>query len=137
MKFQLNLTLLGFSVKDSQIGMPSMRCNSRGDLYLLTIRPYHPSSTQFTFSALYNELWHNRLRHQKISILNSFHQNSYIFSNNFQNNFFCKYFQLGKQIKLPFYESLTSNLLVFHYGTIINRRTKIARCNNGFELLIR
>jgi len=31
----------GFSVKDFQTGMPLMRCNSSGDLYPLTTRPYY------------------------------------------------------------------------------------------------
>jgi hypothetical protein len=97
----------GFSVKDFQTGMPLMRCNSSGELYPLTPRPSNQSTTPSTFVALSNNLWHNRLGHPGASILNSLHRNNFIVCNKFQNNFVCQSCQFGKQIKLPFYESLS------------------------------
>jgi len=103
----------GFSVKDFHTGMPLMRCNSSGNLHPLTTRPYHPSSTPYTFAILSNEIWHSHLGHPGVSILSYLHRNNSILCNKFRNNFFCQSCQLGKQIKLPFYESLSSTLLPF------------------------
>jgi transposase InsO family protein len=83
------------------------------ELYPLTPRPSNQSTTPSTFVALSNNLWHNRLGHPGASILNSLHRNNFIVCNKFQNNFVCQSCQFGKQIKLPFYESLSHTLLPF------------------------
>jgi len=70
-------------------------------------------SNTSAFATLSNEIWHNRLGHPRVSILSSLNQNNSILCNKFQNNFFCQSCQLGKQIKLPFYESLSSTLYLF------------------------
>ncbi|CAJ2641560.1 unnamed protein product [Trifolium pratense] len=93
--------------------MPLMRCNSSGELYPLTPRPSTQSTTPSTFVALSNNLWHDRLGHPGASILNSLHQNKFIVCNKFQNNFVCQSCQFGKQVKLPFYESLSHTLFPF------------------------
>lgn len=101
----------GFSVKDFQTGMHLMRCNSSGELYPLSTRPY--TTTPSTFAGLSKELWHNRLGHPGAPVLHSLHRNNFIICDKFRNNFFCHSCPLGKQIKLPFYESLSSTLFPF------------------------
>lgn len=44
-----------FSVKDFQMGVRLMRCESRGDIYPIT------TTTPSTFFAIISSLWHERL----------------------------------------------------------------------------
>ena len=103
----------GFSVKDFPTGMPLMRCNSSGDLYPVTTRPTIDFSTPSTFTVVSPDLWHNRLGHPGTPVLSSLRRNNFIICNKFQDNFFCNSCLLGKQIKLPFYESLSFTSLPF------------------------
>lgn len=45
--------------------------------------------------------------------MNSLHRNNFIFCNKFLKNFVCQSFQFGKQIKVPFYDSLSHTSFLF------------------------
>jgi len=100
--------------------MPLTRCNSSGDLYPLTTRPYTSAQPPYTFAALPNEVWHNRLGHKGTQVLNSLHRNKFLICNKFWNNIFCHSCPLGKQIKFPFSNSLSHTLMSFDivYGDV-------------------
>ncbi|GAU49079.1 hypothetical protein TSUD_406850 [Trifolium subterraneum] len=75
-KVSIEFDPFGFSVKDFQTGIPIMRCESQGDLYLITnhtttTTAKHPS----TFAALSSSVWHNRLGHPGEHVLSSLHKN--------------------------------------------------------------
>ncbi|CAJ2673543.1 unnamed protein product [Trifolium pratense] len=103
----------GFSVKDFQTGTLLMRCNSSGDLYPIPTRPNTTSLPPSAFAASSNELWHSRLGHPGAPILNSLHRNKILLCNKFRNDFFCHSCALGKQTKLPFYNSLSYTYMPF------------------------
>ncbi|KAJ9543556.1 hypothetical protein OSB04_023263 [Centaurea solstitialis] len=104
---------LGFTVKDLQTGMHLMRCNSKGDLYPITSTPFIGTSPPTSFAALSPELWHNRLGHPGAHVLSSLRQNNFIICNKFRDDFFCHSCPLGKQVRLPFYDSLSYTYLPF------------------------
>ncbi|KAJ9536884.1 hypothetical protein OSB04_029617 [Centaurea solstitialis] len=104
---------LGFTVKDLQTGMHLMRCNSKGDLYPITSTPFIGTSPPTAFAALSPELWHNRLGHPGAHVLSSLRQNNFIICNKFRDDFFCHSCPLGKQVRLPFYDSLSYTYLPF------------------------
>jgi hypothetical protein len=103
----------GFSVKDFQTGILLMRCNNSGDLYPIATRPPTTTLPPSTFAALSNELWHNRLGHPGATILSSLNRDNFLQCNKSRNNFFCNSCPLGKQIKLPFYSSLSNTFMPF------------------------
>jgi len=103
----------GFSVKDFQTGMPLLRCNSSGDLYPVTTRPPIGITPPSTFTVLSPELWHSRLGHPGGPVLSSLRKNNLIVYNEFRDNFVCHSCPLGKQVKLPFYDSLSYTSLPF------------------------
>jgi len=115
-----------------------MRCNSSSELYPLTSRPSNQSTISSTFVALSNNLWHNRLEHSGASILNSLHRNNFIICNKSQNNFICQSCQLGKQVKLPFYESLSQTLLSFDimHSDLWTSPTLSSGCHRYYILFI-
>ncbi|CAJ2675725.1 unnamed protein product [Trifolium pratense] len=103
----------GFSVKDFQTGTLLMRCNSSGDLYPIPTRPNTTTLPPTALAASSTELWHSRLGHPGAPILNSLHRNKILLCNKFRNDFFCHSCPLGKQTKLPFYNSLSSTFMPF------------------------
>ena len=94
----------GFTVSDFQTGITLLRCDSRGDLYPVTNPP--------SFSGLTSSLWHSRLGHPGVSILNSLRKNKFIYCEPF-NSSVCDSCVLGKQVKLPFSNSQTTTLMSF------------------------
>lgn len=95
----------GFSVFDFQAGIPLMRCNSLGDLYLVT-SPSH-------FAGLASSLLHSRLGHPSSSTLQSLHSNEFISSEHLNSKTICNSCVFGKQIKLHFDFSKNVTLLPF------------------------
>ena len=93
-----------FSVKDFQTRTLLMRYNSSSDLYIST-RQNTTILPPFAFAASSTKLWHSCLGHPWAPILNSFYRNKLFLCNKFQNVFFCHSYPLGKQMKLPFYNS--------------------------------
>lgn len=64
-KVSIEFDLFSFSVKDFQVTMTLMRCESRGDIYPITtyttsINKVDPTSS---FAAVSSYLWHDRLGH--------------------------------------------------------------------------
>lgn len=55
----------------------------------------------------------SRLGHPGAPILNSLHRNKLMLCNTFRNDFFCHSCPHGKQIKLPFYNSLSFTYIPF------------------------
>ena len=88
-----------------------MRCNSAGDLYPLT----NTSSAQASppFAALARTLWHSRLGHPSSNIICSLRKNNFISCNERLRSFFCQSCALGKQVKLPFYDSTSFTSFLF------------------------
>jgi hypothetical protein len=115
-KVSIEFDPFGFSVKNFQTGMPIMRCESRGDLYPITV----PHSTNkvthsSTFAALSSSIWHNRLGHPGDHILSFLKKNKLIECNNSSqlHSNFCNSCPLGKHIKLSFKTSSNKSLLPF------------------------
>jgi hypothetical protein len=111
--FSVEFDPFGFSVKDFQTGILLMRYNSSGDLYPITTRPNTTTLPPSTFAASSTKLWYNRLGHQGTPILSPLHRNKSLLCNKFRNIFFCHSCPLGKQIKLPFYDSMSFTLFPF------------------------
>jgi histone deacetylase 1/2 len=95
----------GFTVSDFQTGIPLMRCDNHGDLYPVTIPP--------SFVCLTSSLWHDRLGHPSVSVLNSLRKNKFICCEPFNSSVICDSCVLGKQVKLPFFNSQTTTLMPF------------------------
>ena len=93
--------------------MPLMRCNSSSDLYPVTTSPSVGFSTQSAFTVFSPELWHSRLGHPGAPVLSSLRKNNLIVFDKFPDNFLCQSCTLGKQVKLPFYDSLSRTLFPF------------------------
>jgi len=115
-KVSIEFDPFGFSVKDFQTGMPIMRCENQGDLYLITNnnitnKAKHP----FTFAALSSSTWHNRLGHPDDHVLSFLSKNKLIECNKPSklHSQFCHSCPLGKHIKLPFTNSINNSLLPF------------------------
>ncbi|KAL2906525.1 Retrovirus-related Pol polyprotein from transposon RE1 [Bienertia sinuspersici] len=103
----------GFSVKDLRTGNDLMRYESSGDLYPFTndFRAIS-SSTPSTYAAISSSIWHSRLGHPGGAILSSLHNNNLIVYNKARHNF-CHSCPLGKMVKLPFNNSLSSTTMPF------------------------
>ncbi|KAK9066849.1 hypothetical protein SSX86_014172 [Deinandra increscens subsp. villosa] len=96
----------GFLVKDYRTQRPILRSNSSGPLY-----PF-PSQLQLatppsTFAAVSHDLWHSRLGHPGSSIIRILNSRNNICVNNISDSSFCQSCVMGKQIKLPFYDSIS------------------------------
>jgi len=76
----------GFIVSDFQMGITLLKCDSCGDLY--------PVTTPTSFAGLMSSLWHGRLGHCSMSVLNYLHKNKFIC---------CDSIVLEKHVKLPFF----------------------------------
>ena len=105
----------GFSVKDFQTGTHLMRCNSSGDLYPIPTSQHTAAapSPPSALAASSTELWHCRLGHPGAPVLNSLRGNKFLLCNKFRDDFFCQSCPLGKQIKLPFSNSLSFTCMPF------------------------
>lgn len=100
---------LGFSVKDLQTGSPLMRYESTGDLYPLIVKSR--SNSPSTFLAASPNLWHSRLGHSGPTILSSLRNHDLISCNKTRS--FCTSCPLGKHVRLPFCDSLTTTTMPF------------------------
>ncbi|GKC67352.1 ribonuclease H-like domain-containing protein, partial [Tanacetum coccineum] len=101
----------GFTVKEFPKGIPLMRRNSSGDLYPLSTTMLRQLTSPSTFAALSQDLWHHRLGHLGARILNSLRNKRYIQCNRTSRTSVYQSCFLGKQIKMPFYDSSSSTLL--------------------------
>lgn len=100
----------GFSVKDLQTGMRLMRCESQGNLYpITTSQAISPSS----FAALAPSLWHARLGHPGVPVVDSLRQNKFIECNKTSGSHVCQSCSLGKHVKLPFVASNSCTVMPF------------------------
>jgi len=108
-KVSIEFDPFGFSVKYFQTGMPIMRCESQGDLYLITNHNITNKAKHLsTFAALSSSTWHNRLGHPGDHVL-SFHSKNKLIECNKPSKLhsqFCHSCPLGKHIKLPFTNSI-------------------------------
>lgn len=100
-KYLMNLTPFGFSVKALAIHQVLLRCDSTDDLYPA------PSSLQSSVALITNSssLWHQCLGHLGASVFNKLVSSHFIPCNNTSSNFNCSAFQLRKHIKLTFHNS--------------------------------
>ena len=94
-----------FTVSDFQTGITLLRCDNRGDLYPVTTPP--------SFAGLTPSLWHSRLGHLGVSVLNSLRKNKFICCEPFNSYVVCDSCVLGKHVKLPFFDSQTTTLMHF------------------------
>lgn len=93
----------GFCIKDLPTRRTLLRCNSDGPLYTITS---HASSPQaFSISAPTGTLWHRRLGHTGKSTLKALASSSSISITKTDLTTLCHACQLGKQVRLPFYNS--------------------------------
>jgi len=92
----------GFSVKDIQMGIPIMRCDSTGDLYSLTTTTRHQSTSPTTIAALSPNLWHNRSGHPGANVLSFLSKNKFIECKQISSPSICQSCIYGKHVKLPF-----------------------------------
>ena len=95
----------GFTVSNFQTGIPLLSCNSRGALY--------PVTPPNNFVGLTSSIWHDRLGHPGVSVLNSLRNNKFICCEPFHKSAICDSCVLGKQVKLPFFNSQTATLMPF------------------------
>ncbi|GJW54956.1 ribonuclease H-like domain-containing protein [Tanacetum coccineum] len=91
----------GFSVKDFLTRHILLRCDSSGDLYLVT----SPSSTPHALISVSPSTWHQYLGHPDEDILHSLRSRQYISYNKETSSHLCHACQLGKQVRLPFTSS--------------------------------
>ncbi|GJY92534.1 ribonuclease H-like domain-containing protein [Tanacetum coccineum] len=92
----------GFSVKDFMTRRVLLRCDSIGDLYLVT----PPSPIQHVF-LVSQHTWHQRLGHPGSDVLRRLVSNNVISCNNEKPPVLCHAYQLGKHVRLPFVSSST------------------------------
>ncbi|KAI4348037.1 hypothetical protein L6164_008799 [Bauhinia variegata] len=100
----------GFSVKDFQMGMRLMRCDSWGELYPITT---NQATSPSTFAALAPSLWHERLGHPGAPVFDSLRLNKFIKCNGTRSSHVCHSCPLGKHVKLPFVASHSCTFLPF------------------------
>ncbi|KAI3815032.1 hypothetical protein L1987_14684 [Smallanthus sonchifolius] len=102
----------GFSVKDLKTRIPILRCNSTGDLYLLTPQMLSKTKSPSANVAITQTLWHQRLGHPGSCPLQSLKKSSFItFSKS--NKRVCEPCVFGKSVKLPFINSCNRTYLPF------------------------
>ncbi|KAI3518158.1 hypothetical protein L1887_06607 [Cichorium endivia] len=102
----------GFLVKDFQTKIPILRCDSTGDLYPLSL-PSTRFTSPSTFAALSQDIWHHRLGHPGSSLLRALNKQKSISVSKFSDKRLCQSCVFGKQVKLPFHDSLSSTSLPF------------------------
>lgn len=95
----------GFCVKDLKTPMKLLRCNSDGPLY--TITPPVPPAQAFSVSTPTGTLWHRCLGHTSSSTLQSLSSLGFISTTKTDLTTLCHACQLGKHVRLPFYDSTT------------------------------
>lgn len=97
----------GFSIKDLNTKVETIRCKSTGDLYPL------PQAQSFTTSmATSVELWHLRLGHPDSRTLSQV-LSSFEFSCNKSVDHSCQSCRLGKHVRLPFTSSEPKSFFPF------------------------
>nr|KAJ0188167.1 hypothetical protein LSAT_V11C900456030 [Lactuca sativa] len=101
----------GFLVKDLQTKITILRCDSTGDLYLLSLPTARTIPS--TFAALSQDLWHQRLGHPGVSLLHILNKHKSISVSKFSDSKICQTCVFGKHIKLPFNDSLSTTMLPF------------------------
>lgn len=103
----------GFSVKDFRTGTLLMRCDSQGDLYLLTSAFSSLTTSSSSFAAISSSLWHDRLGHPGDPVFSFLRSRNFIPCNGSNGFRICHSCVLGKQIKLPFSDSNSFTVLPF------------------------
>ena len=97
----------GFSVKDLQTGKKILRSDSTGDLY-----PVLPSTNKVSahsaFLTTSSSVWHQRLAHPSPQTLQFLISTFNLPCNKKDHSKLCNACQLGKQIKLPFSNSVSN-----------------------------
>ncbi|GJX32823.1 ribonuclease H-like domain-containing protein [Tanacetum coccineum] len=91
----------GFSMKDYLTRHILLRCDSSGDLYLVT----KLSTSPIAFLSTSTSTWHQRLRHLGDQVLRSLVSSRFISCNKEKTSHICHACQLGKHVKLPFHSS--------------------------------
>ncbi|GJV72297.1 reverse transcriptase domain-containing protein [Tanacetum coccineum] len=91
----------GFSIKDYQIGQLLLRCDSTGDLYPVTHQP--SSQTLVVLLSFSSTTWHKRLGHPRDDVLRRLESRNLISCRKSKLSALCHACQLGKHVKLPFY----------------------------------
>ncbi|GJR32356.1 ribonuclease H-like domain-containing protein [Tanacetum coccineum] len=94
----------GFLVKDLLTRHILLRCDSSGDLYLVT----KPSTVPAAFVSTSSSTWHQRLGHPGDDVLRSLSSRHLISCNKERSPHVCHACQLGKHVKLPFHSSISS-----------------------------
>ncbi|GJS75177.1 ribonuclease H-like domain-containing protein [Tanacetum coccineum] len=93
----------GFFVKDFMTRRVLLRCDSMGDLYLVT----QPSLIPHAFLTS-QHTWHQRLGHPRSKVLRRLVSRNLNSCNKEKPPFLCHACQLGKHVRLPFVSSNTS-----------------------------
>ena len=106
----------GFSVKDFQMGMVLMRCESQDKLYPITNTSTNKNKFPSEFAALSTSIWHDCLGHPGASILDSLWKNKMIdcIATSNSNSIFCHSCPLGKHIKMPIINSTLMPFDILH-----------------------
>nr|GEW59397.1 ribonuclease H-like domain-containing protein [Tanacetum cinerariifolium] len=95
----------GFSVKDFLTRHILLRCDSSGNLYLVT----KPSTLPAAFVSTSSTTWHQRLGHPEDEVLRYLSSRQFISCNKAKSTHVCHACQHGKHVKLPFH-SLNSTV---------------------------
>src|SRR5690606_27791356 len=98
----------GFCIKHFQTQNTLLRCDSSGRLYSVTPSPPPSSHFALSITSLDSSVWHKRLGHPNNSILTRILSS---FSSTIPTTdltTLCQACQLGKQTRLPFYDSHTA-----------------------------
>ncbi|GJT12783.1 ribonuclease H-like domain-containing protein [Tanacetum coccineum] len=100
-----------FSVKDYQTGRLLLRCDSIGDLYLVTQQP--SSQTPVVLLSFSSTTWHRRLGHPGDEVFSCLESRNLISCRKSKLFALCHACQLSKHAKLLFYNSESSVHSVF------------------------
>ncbi|XP_021757479.1 uncharacterized protein LOC110722517 [Chenopodium quinoa] len=100
----------GFTVKDLRTARVITRCNNTGDLYPITSSS--PSTCLATTLTAVTP-WHDRLGHPGVSSLSFLRSNNLISCNKDHGSSFCNSCQIGKHVRLPFYDSNNNTFFAF------------------------
>ncbi|GJZ00090.1 hybrid signal transduction histidine kinase M [Tanacetum coccineum] len=95
----IEFNAFGFSVKDFLTRHILLRCDSSGDLYLVT----KSSNLPVAFMSTSSSTWHQRLGHPGDEVLRSLNSRHFISCNKEKSSHVCHACQLGKHVKLPFH----------------------------------
>lgn len=86
-----------------------MICESHGELYSVTSR----AALHSAFSVFAPSLWHARLGHPGAPVFQFLRSNNDIQCSSLDNKVLCPFFQLGKNVKLPFVSSTSYTVMPF------------------------